>query len=103
MNYYEKLNEIVRLLDERFPDGSDIYQRVSRLAEETGELAQAVNHTEGMGIKREKYGEPNRAVMAKEIQDVIRAALGIARYYGLESELDKSIDDAYARLSKAGK
>jgi NTP pyrophosphatase (non-canonical NTP hydrolase) len=47
MNSYEKLNEIVRLLDVRFPDGKDIFQRVSRLAEETGELAQAVNHAEG--------------------------------------------------------
>lgn len=100
MNYYEKLNEIVRLLDERFPDGNDIYQRVSRLAEETGELAQAVNHAEGMGIKREKYGEPEAEKLAKEIQDVMRAALGIARHYGIEAELGRSIDDAHARLSK---
>lgn len=100
MNHYEKLNEIVRLLDERFPDGNDIYQRVSRLAEETGELAQAVNHTEGMGIKREKYGELEVEKLAKEIQDVMRAALGIARHYGIETELERSIDDAHARLSK---
>jgi NTP pyrophosphatase (non-canonical NTP hydrolase) len=99
MNPYEKLHEIVRLLDVRFPDGKDIFQRVSRLAEETGELAQAVNHTEGTGIKREKYGEPDRNEMVKEIQDVMRAALGIAQHYGLEAELEKSIDDAYVRLS----
>jgi mutator protein MutT len=99
MNSYEKLHEIVRLLDVRFPDGKDIFQRVSRLAEETGELAQAVNHAEGTGIKREKYGEPDRGEMAKEIQDVMRAALGIAQHYGLEAELEKSIDDAYVRLS----
>jgi hypothetical protein len=37
--------------------------------------------------------------MAKEIQDAMRAAIGIAQHYGLEAELEKSIDDAYVRLS----
>lgn len=103
MDSYQKLNEIVKLLDERFPRGKDIFQRVSRLAEETGELAQAVNHAEGTGIKREKYGEPDPKAMAKEIQDVMRAALGIAQHYGLEAELERSIDDAYVRLSEPTK
>ena len=98
MDSYEKLHEIVRMLDKRFPNGTDIFQRVSRLAEETGELAQAVNHAEGTGIKREKYGEPDMKELAKEIQDVMRAALGIAQHYGLEQELKTSIDEAYLRL-----
>ena len=103
MNPYEKLNEIVRMLDKRFPNGTDIFQRVSRLAEETGELAQAVNHAEGTGIKREKYCDPNMKDMAKEIQDVMRAALGIAHHYGLEEELKASIDDAHVRLTELTK
>lgn len=98
MNLYEELNEIVVLLDRRFPDGKDIFQRVSRLAEETGELAQAVNHVEGTGIKREKYGEPNMEHLAKEVQDVMRAALGIAQHYGIERELEQSIHEAHQRL-----
>ncbi len=100
MNIYEELNEIVALLDRRFPDGKDIFQRVSRLAEETGELAQAVNHTEGTGIKREKYGAPDMEHLAKEVQDVMRAALGIAQHYGIEKELEKSIHDAHEQLSR---
>jgi NTP pyrophosphatase (non-canonical NTP hydrolase) len=103
MNPYEELNEISRLLDERFPDGNDIYQRVSRLAEETGELAQAVNHAEGMGIKREKYGEPDVAALAKEVQDVMRTALDIARHYGVTKELEQSIHENFTRLSETAK
>lgn len=96
-NPYEELHEIVAWLDRRFPDGKDIFQRVSRLAEETGELAQAVNHREGTGIKLEKYGEPKTEDLVKEIQDVMRAAMGIAQHYGVEKELEQSIHEAYER------
>lgn len=97
MNTYAELKEIIAHLDKRFPDGNGIFQRVSRLAEETGELAQAVNHHEGMGIKSDKYGEPDTEKLVKEIQDVMRAAMGIARHYGLEDELERSIHDYYER------
>lgn len=97
MTTYEELLEIVNHLDNRFPNGCEIFQRVSRLAEETGELAQAVNHIEGMGIKHEKYGAPDKEKISKEIQDVIRSALGIAKHYGIEAEVEQSIHDAYAR------
>lgn len=101
MNTYEELIEIVAYLDKRFPNGNEIFQRVSRLAEETGELAQAVNHIEGMGIKHEKYGAPDMENLTKEIQDVIRAALGIARHYGLEEKLRGSIHISYANYQKS--
>ena len=97
---YKKLHEVVTMLDERFPDGTNIFQRVSRLAEETGELASAVNHIEGMGIKTQKYGQPDKEHLVKEIQDVMRAALGIAHYYRVEAELDQSIHEAHERLIK---
>jgi NTP pyrophosphatase (non-canonical NTP hydrolase) len=97
MNTYDELKEVVARLDRRFPEGKDIFQRVSRLAEEMGELAQAVNHREGTGIKREKYGDPKTEALVKEIQDVMRAAMGIALYYGVEEDLEASIHEAYER------
>jgi NTP pyrophosphatase (non-canonical NTP hydrolase) len=100
MNTYEELVEIVKHLDKRFPSGCEIFQRVSRLAEETGELAQAVNHIEGMGIKREKHGEPDMENLVKEIQDVMRAALGIAQHYGVEKELERSIHASYQKTQQ---
>jgi NTP pyrophosphatase (non-canonical NTP hydrolase) len=100
MNTYEELVEIVTYLDKRFPGGNEIFQRVSRLAEETGELAQMVNHIEGMGIKHEKYGTPDKEKLAKEVQDVMRAALGIAKHYQIEALLEQSIHRAYKKSQK---
>lgn len=86
-----------RALDERFPDGRDIFQRVSRLCEESGELARAVNHLEGMGVKQQKHGAPDHENLVKEIQDVMRCAMGIALHYGVEEDVMREIARAAAR------
>lgn len=96
------IKAIVQALDERFPDGSSIFQRVSRLTEECGELAAAVNHKESMGIKKEKHGIPNDENLVKELQDVLRATLGIARHYHLENELEASIEKFYKAYQQDG-
>lgn len=93
---------IVDALDQRFPGGNDIFQRVSRLCEESGELASAVNHREKMGIKNEKHGDADDDHLVKEIQDVLRAALGIAKHYQLEDKLNQSIQDFYNDYDKQG-
>lgn len=96
--YLEMLYRIVDGLNARFPNGNEPFQMVARLCEEAGELAAVVNHFEGTGIKRQKHGEPDPAALAKEVQDVLRAALAIARYYGIEDQLRASIDESYRRL-----
>ena len=96
------LNAIVEALDKRFPDGNSTFQRVSRLAEECGEIASAVNHKEKMGIKHQKHGEANNENLVKELQDVLRSTLGIARHYNLEKELEQSIEDFYKAYQKDG-
>nr|HET6902479.1 hypothetical protein [Ktedonobacteraceae bacterium] len=101
-DYFTKLNQIVDGLNEWFPNGNAPFQIVTRLCEEAGEIAKAVNHFEGTGIKLQKYGEPDRAALAKEVQDVICAALSIARYYGIEAELEHSLDNRYLRLIDEG-
>ena len=92
---FAALKKIVEALDKRFPDGNSAFQRVSRLAEECGELAAAVNHRENMGVKQQKHGEANDENMVQELQDVLRSTLGIARHYDLEEKLEKSIEDSY--------
>ena len=101
-DYFTKLHLIVDGLNTRFVDGNAPFQIISRLCEEAGELAKTVNHFEGTGIKRQKYGEPDRMHLAKEVQDVIRAALSVAQYYGIEAELQVSIDDSYHKLMNEG-
>jgi NTP pyrophosphatase (non-canonical NTP hydrolase) len=99
---FAALVQLVGALDRRFPDGNTAFQRVSRLCEEAGELAQAVNHWEGMGIKDSKYGSRDGAQLAKEVQDVVRAALGIGRHYGLESDVERSIERSYRDYQRDG-
>jgi NTP pyrophosphatase (non-canonical NTP hydrolase) len=88
---------IIESLNRRFPAGNDIFQRVSRLTEETGELAKSVNHREGMGIKQQKYGEHSDVELVKEVQDVIGAALDIALHYGLLKDLRRAIEQRYQK------
>ncbi len=98
----EKLYAITHGLNRRFPDGNDPFQMMTRLLEEGGELAQMVNHFEGTGIKKEKYGEPDKAKLAKEVMDLMRCALQIAIYYGIEDELEGKINASYAKMKEQG-
>lgn len=98
---YAALLAIVKSLNNRFPDGKDPFQAVTRLCEEAGELAKAVNHREKTGIKHEKYGPPNDVEFVKEVQDVMVAALNLADHYHLLPELEKSIQDRYQEHAAA--
>jgi len=89
-------------LARRFPGHNSPFHIMTRLLEESGELAKEVNHFEGTGIKKEKYGDPDRAKFAKEVQDVLRCTLQIAAYYRLEEELAQSIDNSFYRMKEEG-
>ncbi len=101
-DYLEKLYQQVDGLNGRFPNGNTPFHIITRLCEEAGELAAEVNHFEGMGIKLQKRGEPDKMALAKEVEDVIKAALSIARYYGIEQELKDSIDMHCQKLKTLG-
>ena len=92
-----RIKTINQALRQRYPNGENPFQMVTRLAEECGELAAQVNHFEGSGIKRQKLGEPDPRKLAKEVQDVIRCALQIATYYAIEEELEEQIHSAEQR------
>ncbi|HEY4721698.1 MAG TPA: MazG nucleotide pyrophosphohydrolase domain-containing protein [Anaerolineae bacterium] len=98
----DKLAAIASGLNRRFPKGNEPFQIVTRLLEECGELAHEVNHFEDTGIKREKYGEPDKSKMAKEVQDVLTSALQVAQHYQIEAELQASIERSYQRLKAEG-
>jgi NTP pyrophosphatase (non-canonical NTP hydrolase) len=102
MTELAKLWEVTRGLNRRFPNGNNPFQIMTRLLEEGGELAQMVNHFEGAGIKREKYGVPDRSKMSKEIMDVLRCALQTAIYYNLEAEVEARIAETYERMLAEG-
>ena len=86
----------------RFPEGNDPFQIMTRLLEECGELAQQVNHFEGSGVKRAKHGEPDREALAQEVRQALIGVLRIAVYYGIEREVEQSLEWSYRRLCQEG-
>lgn len=96
MDNLDKLFFIVDDLNQRFGKDNP-FQIITRLAEETGELAEQVNHFESAGVKREKHGEPDKEKLAKEVQDVIRCALQIAVYYDIKKEVLSSVENSYKK------
>ncbi len=101
-NVLEKLPAVTTGYARRFPRGDDPFQMMTRLLEECGELAQQVNHFEDTGVKREKHGQPDKADMANEVKAVLCCALRVAQYYGIEAELQASIEWSYRRLKAEG-
>lgn len=100
---YNKLNAVVIALNKRFSNNkTNPYEIITRLTEECGELAKEVNHFEGNGIKNKKHGKPDKMKMAKEVQDVMRCAIQIAKHYGIEKEVEKSIKKSYNELKAEG-
>lgn len=99
---WQKLYAITDGLGQRFPQGNNPFQMITRLAEETGELAEQVNHFERSGIKVQKHGEPDKKKLAKEVQDVLRSALQVARHYHVEADLEGAIEQSFQKLKKAG-
>ena len=98
----DKLRATTAGLNRRFPNGNDPFQIMTRLLEECGELAQQVNHFERTGVKREKYGEPDRARMAKEIMDVLRCVFQLIAHYDVEADVAEKLESAYQRLKQEG-
>jgi len=89
-------------LRRRFPEGVEPFKIIARLAEECGELSAEVQLWEGMGVKREKHGAPDRDHLAKEVMDVLRAGLAVAEYYGVEAELEAALDRSIAGAVTGG-
>ncbi|WP_436528397.1 hypothetical protein [Actinoplanes sp. HUAS TT8] len=94
---FTQLVATVHALTRRFPDHNGPFERVTRLLEEAGELAQQVNHAEGTGVKVAKHGPFDRAKLVKEVEDVLRTALGIAVHYNVIDDVRAGIADHYAQ------
>ncbi len=89
-------------LRRRFPKGVEPFKIISRLAEECGELSAEVQLWEDEGVKRQKHGEPDPRHLAKEVMDVMRAALAVAEYYGIEAELEAVIQNSIDGAVRSG-
>jgi len=98
----ERLYKMVNGYFNRFPEGIEPFQMVTRLLEECGEVASEVNHFEGSGVKNMKHGEPDKQALANELKQAMAALMQIAVYYSVENELDESIEDSLKRMKDEG-
>jgi NTP pyrophosphatase (non-canonical NTP hydrolase) len=89
-------------LRRRYPAGVAPLQMIARLAEECGELSAEVQRWENLGTKRQKLGEPDPVALAKEVMDVMRAALAVAEFYGVEAELAAQLKRSIAASLRDG-
>jgi NTP pyrophosphatase (non-canonical NTP hydrolase) len=97
-----KLYKICEALENRFPDTRGPFRILARFMEESGELADQIHLREAVGRKRENGRQPDDMELAKEIQDVLTAVLDIARYYGIEDQLEKRVTAGYVRAISEG-
>lgn len=98
----DRLLLIVKAQNRRFPGGLEPFKMTTRLMEECGELATEVQVWEDEGLKRSKHGEPDPDRTAKEIMDVLTAALTIADHYGLVGVLSARIERSIAISASEG-
>jgi len=98
----KKLYKQVEGYFKRFPEGIEPYQMATRLLEECGEIAKEINHFEGSGIKKQKYGEPDKEKLANELKQTLVAVMQIATYYDVIDELEKCIDDSLEQMKVEG-
>jgi len=75
---------------------------VTRLLEECGEIAAEINHWEGSGLKRQKRGEPSKDKLANELRQAMVELFKIAAYYGVEEELENSIEQSLLNSKNGG-
>jgi NTP pyrophosphatase (non-canonical NTP hydrolase) len=98
----DRLYEIVDGYNVRFPDGNHPFAIITRLLEEAGEVASAVNHLEKVGAKVAKHGAPDPVALGYEIEDLIHTALSLARFYGVEHVVDEAINRTHDQLVASG-
>ena len=98
----EKLYQLAKDYTQRFPDGNSPYQIVARILEECGEVASAVNHFEGSGIKALKHGMPSKQHLADEMKQAVNALVQLAMFYHVEDELEISMDNSLKKMHDEG-
>lgn len=95
-------------LPTRLPDTNDHlrsgnpYLLLTQLVQAGGALAEAVHHRAGMGMKRDKHGEPTTDRLTMAVDRVIARALVIAGHYHLRDALRDSIQTYYRNYQRDG-
>ncbi len=94
----KNLYKVARGHTKRFPNGNDPYKITVRILEECGEVASEVNHFENSGLKVKKYGVVTKQKLADEVKQALCCLIQLVQYYGIEEELELSIQSSIDRI-----
>jgi len=100
MSTFDSLVDIAKGRRKKFPQGNNPHIILARLLEEAGELAQTVNHYEGISSKDRTKAE--KTDIAKESVDVIQNVLALLIQYNLLEEFDHEVESSKQKLKEDG-
>jgi hypothetical protein len=75
---------------------------IVQLGVRSGELASAVNHAEGMGVKKEKHGNTSSERVRDKAYALAQVVAWMTTYFEAEQELEAHITKAYLEYKENG-
>jgi len=76
-------------------DPKDLVAYIAHIGIRSGELANAINHAEGMGVKKEKHGGKSIEHVHAKAYALAQVVAWMAAYFDAEAELEAQITAAY--------
>jgi len=92
-------------LDELLQDNADpknMTDYIVRIGVEGGELASAINHAEGMGVKKDKHGDGAQTKVLEKAKSLAQAVAWTVRYFDVEDDLGEQIAVSYRDYRENG-
>lgn len=80
----------------------DLNDALLQLTISVGELASAVNHAEGMGVKADKHGDGAQEKVLERAKLVAQLVVWMIRHFNVENDLENQIAASYRDYKNQG-
>lgn len=104
LKIYDQNDAFPVALDELL-DGDDPknpIEYIVRISVGGGELANAINHAEGMGVKKDKHGDNAHHRIFEQARSIAQVIAWTIRYFAVEHEFDEQIVASYRDYREKG-
>ena len=105
LGIYGQSNAFPATLDELLDGGVDpknLIEYIVCVGVEGGELANAVNHAEGMGVKKDKHGDDAQRRVLEQAKSLAQVVAWTVRYFNVEYALGEQIAASYRDYREKG-
>ena len=83
-------------------DPKNLIEYIVRIGVEGGELANAINHAEGMGVKRDKHGDDAQRHVLEQAKSLAQIVAWTVRYFNVERALGEQVAASYRDYREKG-